>query len=332
MEQRIKDRFSNAILMEAMQRFGIEKDQIKILDGFESFIFEFSNTSGSYILRISHSIRRSESLIQAEVDWINYLAEHGISVSKAIVSQNGNLVEAVDDQQGGKFLATAFVKAQGEPPWGQWTPALYESYGELLGKMHALTQKYQPVSPERKRPEWDDPIFDYVEQFLPESEFITRAKYESVCEHVNRLPKKRTNYGLIHQDAHAGNLFIDDKGLITLFDFDDCCYSWFINDLAIVLFYMVIDAEIRQAFTRTFMLQFLQGYLRYCSLEPDLLKEIPYFLKIREIELYAVIQHDFDLANIDNNWVNRFMKNRKYNIENDVPFINFDFGSLIRQL
>ncbi len=325
MEQRIKDRFSNDILMEAMQRFGIQKDQIKILDSFESFIYEYSNALGSFILRLSHSIRRNEFLIQAEVDWINYLAEHGVSVSNAIFSQDGSLVEVIDDHQGGEFLVTAFVKARGEPPWGRWTPALYESYGELLGKMHALTQQFKPFLAERKRPEWDDPIFDFVGQFLPESESLMHEKYRAICKHVNKLPKNSNTYGLIHQDAHGGNLFIDEKGQISLFDFDDCCYSWFINDIAMVLFYIVMDAEDREAFTQEFMLHFLQGYLRHCTLDFDLLNEIPYFLKMREIELYAVIQRDFDL---DNNWVNRFMKDRKYYIENDVPFINYDFSLL----
>ena len=328
MEQRIKDRYSNDILMEVMCRFGIGKDQIKILDSFESYIYEFENSSGSFILRISHSIRRNESLVQSEVDWINYLADHGISVSKAIVSQNGNLVEAVDDHQGGEFLATAFVKAQGETPWDLWTPALYETYGELIGKMHSLSQKYHPISPEMKRPEWDDPIFDFVGQFLPESENKARSRFKTVCEYVNSLPKNNNTYGLIHQDAHGGNLLIDDKGVITLFDFDDCCYSWFINDIAIVLFYIVMDAEDWGPFTQEFMLHFLHGYLRHCSLDLNNLNEIPYFLKIRELELYAVIHRDFNLPEIDNPWISRFMENRKYNIENDVPFIDFDFGSL----
>ncbi len=328
MEQRIKDRFSNAILVEAMLRFGIHKDQIKILDSFESFIYEYSNDSGSYILRISHSIRRDETLIHAEVDWINYLTEHGVSVSRAILSQNGSLVEAIDDEKGGDFLATAFEKAQGEPPWDRWTPVLYESYGELIGKMHALTKQYQPFLPNRKRPEWDDPIFDFVGQFLPESEFLAHEKYRAICAHLKNLPKNSDSYGLIHQDAHGGNLFIDEKGLITLFDFDDCCYSWFINDIAIVLFYIVTSAKDQEAFTKEFMLQFLHGYIRHCSLDLDLLKEIPNFLKMREIELYAVIQRDFDLNNIEDSWAKRFMLNRKINIENDIPFIDLDFNSL----
>jgi len=328
LEQRIKDLFNEEILQKTMLRFGIGKNEIRILDSFESYIYEFKNGSCEYILRISHSIRRDEALIQGEVDWINYLADHGISVARAILSKAGNLVEAIPDQEGGQFLATAFVKAEGGPPWDRWTPGLYESYGELLGKMHSSTKQFLPILPERKRPEWDDPIFDFVELFLPEDEFLARKKYKVVCEYVNSLTKNKETYGLIHQDAHGNNLFIDEDGKITLFDFDDCGYNWFINDIAIVLFYNVVESDDWAAFTQEFMTHFLRGYLRHCSLNLELLKEIPHFLKIREIELYAVIYRDFDPTNIEHDWLNRFMKNRKYNIENDVPFIDYDFDSL----
>ncbi|MBW6473509.1 MAG: phosphotransferase [Anaerolineaceae bacterium] len=328
MEQRIKDLFNEAILQETMQRYGFLKDEIRILDSFESFIYEFTNQSGEYILRISHSIRRSKDLIHGEVDWINFLADHGVSVARAILSQTGNLVETIPDQHDGYFLATAFVKAAGNPPWGRWTPKLFESYGELIGQMHALTNQFQPLHPERKRPEWDDPIFDFVTQYLPESEFHIREKYRAVCVHVNTLPKNQKTYGLIHQDAHGSNLFIDDQGKITLFDFDDCGYNWFINDIAIVLFYLVTSTDEKAAFTIEFLGHFLKGYLHCFPLDLDLLKEIPYFLKMREIELFAVIQRDFDLDNIEDSWAMRFMHNRKFNIENDVPFIDLDFDSL----
>ena len=93
MEKRIKSRYNQAILNEAMRRFNISEEKIQELDGFESFIYEFERPDGEYILRIGHSLRRSEALIQGEVDWINYLAAGGASVSKAIQSKNGKLVE-----------------------------------------------------------------------------------------------------------------------------------------------------------------------------------------------------------------------------------------------
>jgi amicoumacin kinase len=332
MDQLIKDRYNDTILQEAMRRYGIATDQIRSLDAFESFIYEFERDSHAYILRIAHSFRRSESLVLGEVDWINYLAEGGISVAKAMPSESGKLVEVIEDQRGGNFLVTAFVKAQGQAPWNLWTPELYESYGEIIGRMHTLSKRYQPKQLAWKRPDWNNDIFEFVERYLPESESLAKKKYKDICEHVNTLAKDRESYGLTHQDAHGNNFFVDETGQITLFDFDECAYNWFINEIAIVLFYIVQEAEDWHAFTGEFMSHFLRGYVQACPLNSAWLREIPNFLKIREIELYAVMHRDFDVTNIDDEWCARFMHNRKSRIENDVPFIGFDFESLSTQI
>jgi amicoumacin kinase len=103
MDQLIKDRYNGTILQEAMRRYGITNEQIHSLDAFESFIYEFERESHAYILRIAHTFRRSEALVLGEVDWINYLAEGGVSVARAILSESGKLVELIEDQWGGAF-------------------------------------------------------------------------------------------------------------------------------------------------------------------------------------------------------------------------------------
>lgn len=328
MEQRIKDRYQDAVLQQLMVCYGIAADQIRPLDAFESFIYEFERDGQSYILRISHSLRRTEQMIVGEVDWINYLADGGLSVARAIYSNNGKLVEAVDDGQNGRFLATAFVKATGQPPWDLWSPQLFEAYGQHMGRMHALSTTYQPGS-ETWRPNWDDEIMEFVERYLPASEPVAKAKYKAVCNHLHTLPTENHCYGMIHQDAHGSNFLVNEAGEITLFDFDECVYSWFANDIAIALFYTVMDADDWVEFTKEFMTCFLRGYRQAHPLEGQWLKEIPYFLKLREIELYAVMHRDFDVNNIDHWWCARFMQDRKRRIEQDVPFIEFDFESLV---
>ncbi len=328
MDQLIINRFNNSVLQEARRRYSIAKDQIRAIDTFENFIYEFERDSCAYILRIAHSFRRDEYLVQGEIDWIDYLAEGGVSVAKAIFSDDGNLVEAIDDQQGGTFLATAFMKAQGQAPWDLWTPKLYETYGQTIGQMHALSKQYQPQQPTLKRPDWDNDLFNYVERYLPESECIAKSNYGGLCHYVNTLDKDYASYGLIHQDAHGNNFFVDEAGQITLFDFDECAYSWFINEIAIALFYIVQDAEDWSAFTKEFMTHFLRGYVQACPLDQAWLQEIPHFLKLREIELYAVLFRDFDVKNIDDEWCARFMHGRKLRIEQGVPFIDFDFKPL----
>jgi amicoumacin kinase len=172
MDQLIKDRYNGTILQEAMRRYGITNEQIHSLDAFESFIYEFERESHAYILRIAHTFRRSEALVLGEVDWINYLAEGGVSVARAILSESGKLVELIEDQWGGAFLVTAFVKAQGQAPWDLWTPKLYESYGKMIGRIHTLSKSYQPKQSDWRRPDWDNALFELVERYLPESESI----------------------------------------------------------------------------------------------------------------------------------------------------------------
>jgi Ser/Thr protein kinase RdoA (MazF antagonist) len=329
MEKRIKARYDDHILRQAMLSFDIEDGHIHLLDGFESFIYEFNRKGESFILRIGHSLRRSENLIRGEVDWINYLYQGGASVAKAILTVDGELVAPIPDSHGGHFLATAFEKANGTPPGNEeWSEVLYEQYGRLLGRMHALSKNYLPSKPALKRPEWDDPGMLDMDSWLPESESLVLDKYLSLKAHLDSLPRTGDSYGLIHQDAHAGNFFLDEAGTITLFDFDDCAYSWYINDIAIVLFYIVIGVEDQANFTRVFMTHFLHGYRQENDFDPGWLREIPSFLKLREIDLYGVIHRSFDVDNIDHPWVEMFMQDRKNRIENEVPFINFDFETL----
>ena len=333
MEKRIKERFSETILHETIRRYGINKNQLRLLNGFESFIYEFERGSEEYILRIGHSFRRSESLIKGEVDWINYLSHGGASVARAILSIDGKLVESIDDGKGEHFLATAFVKVQGAPTRETgWSPELYETYGGLLGKMHALSKQYKPADPGWKRPHWNDPMILEAEKYLPVLETLAAERYRDLIAHIMNLPINEESYGLIHQDAHYGNFLVEKTGNITLFDFDDCAYSWFINDIAIVLFYMVMDVKDKPGFTLDFMRHFLRGYRRENRIEAVWLKEIQQFLKLREIDLYAIIHRSFDVNNLDDPWCIRYMQGRKEKIENNVPYIDFDFEMLTDDL
>ena len=195
--------------------------------------------------------------------------------------------------------------------------------------MHALAQRYEPADPRWRRPHWDDPIMLDTERWLKPDDAGVLERYQDLMAYLGRLPRDdpRT-YNLIHQDAHAGNFFIDETGTITLFDFDDCVYGWLIYDIAMVIFYVIMAREDVLRFTRAFMADFLKGYTGENRLDAGWLGEIPSFLKLREIDLYAAIHRSFDVENLDDPWCIRFMDGRKQRIENGVPVIDFDFTSL----
>jgi Ser/Thr protein kinase RdoA (MazF antagonist) len=329
MDPKIVARFNDTILAAARQRYNIPADKIQLLDGFESFIYEFNRPDGDYILRIGHSARRSPDLIHGEVDWINYLSDRAVTVARAVLSASGNLVEPVEDGYGDEFLCTAFVKARGGIAGReQINDRLFLNYGRLLGRMHALAKTYTPSNPAWKRYAWDGPENNTPDRQLPATEVVIRQKYQAVFDHLCALPCEQDGYGMIHQDAHTGNLFVDENYSLTLFDFDDCVYGHFIYDIAMVLFYIAgWGGDDIPGFIGRFMPVFLQGYREHNRLDPCWLPEIPRFLKLREIDLFAAILFTMGETPEDA-WCARYMKGRRAKIENDVPFIDFNWESL----
>lgn len=330
MDLQIKARFNDAILHDVLRRYGAAENQTRPLDGFMNFVYEFRRGADEYILRIGHSYRRSKALIQGEADWLNHLADGGAPVARAILSENGELVESFDDGQGGQFLATAFVKLDGgRPQKAHWQdPDFYAQYGRALGRMHALSKRYEPSNPAWKRPDWDDPHILEVESSLPASDTVVLEKFRALKRHLDTLPKSRDVYGMNHMDAHSDNFFVDQTGTITFFDFDECAYSWYAYDIAVVLFFIVTDFDDPVGWMRKFTPAFLRGYRQETEFDPVWLKEIPNFMKLIEIEMYAVMHVDFDVDNIDDPWAARYMEGRQTCIENDVPYVDFDFKTL----
>lgn len=328
MEQAIRDRFNQKILTETAVRYGVTPEQIEKIGGFESFMFGFEQDGRPLILRLAHSKRRTANLIQGEVDWINYLAAGGAGVARAVLSANGELVEAIDDGQGGQFLATAFVKAPGGMAFQvkKWDERLFEQYGRLIGRIHCLTKSYQPANPAWRRPSWDDPVMR-IDNWLPADQPIIRQRAEALIDYLQSLPQEPEGFGLIHQDPHAGNFFVDEDYHITLFDFDDCAYGHFIYDIAMALFYALTNRPDAAEFGPQFFTTFMRGYRQENQLDPKWFAEIPHFLKLREIDLYAVIHRSFDMENLDSSpWVAAFMNGRKEKLENDVPYLAMAFG------
>ncbi len=336
MEPRIRALYNDTILDEALARYGIAKSDIHPLDGFESFVYECQKGDQETILRVSHSLHRSSDLTQGEIEWINYLADNGVPAARAVPSERGNLVEPIKVHDGSHFTAVSFERAAGDyPQRSDWQAGLAGKLGRIVGRMHALTKDFRPSDPRFTRHEWADDFADgFAERFLPPAETIVLDKFNQLRAYLHTLPKDRDSYGLIHIDVHGGNFYVDE-GQITLFDFDDCQYAWFVYDIAMALFYAIshdcVAAE-DIAWADSFLKQFMAGYRLENSLDPQWLRQIPYFLKLREIDLYIVLHRSRDLDDVDNldPWDASYLRNRKFKIENDVSYVALDWEQYAR--
>ena len=330
MDRRIRELYNDAILDEALARYGVAKENVRLLDGFESFIYEYEKSGQGYILRVSHSLHRTSAHTRGEIEWVNYLADGGVPAARAIPSKRGNLVESIDVKDGSHFTAVSFERAQGHHPTKEdWENGLPGKMGQIMGRMHALTKDFEPSDARFRRYAWYDDYPDGIaERYLPPSETVVSDKFYRILDYLHTLPQDRDSYGLVHVDFHGGNFFVAD-GQITLFDFDDCQYTWFIYDIAMALFYAIphhCEKEEDVAWAHDFLDQFMAGYRRENTIDPDWMKQIPYFLKLREIDLYIIIHRSCDLDDLDS-WSSSYMRNRKYKIENDVPYVVLDGSS-----
>ena len=208
MDKRIREIYNDSILHQALARYGVDKENIRPLDGFESFIYEYDKDDKNYVLRISHSLHRTSGLTQGEVEWINYLIAGGVPAARAIPSERGNLVESIVVEDGSHFTATSFERANGTSPTKvDWDNGLIVQLGQIMGRMHTLTKHFEPSDAQFRRHEWHKDFSDgFAERYLPSSETKVIAKFNELLEYLHTLPKDRDSYGLIRRRPR-GQLF-----------------------------------------------------------------------------------------------------------------------------
>lgn len=332
MEKNIKSLFNDDILRQVARLYEIELEDLKPVGGFENFIYGFEKGHTDYIVRISHSSHRTLEQVISELDFVNFLANYDAPVSTPILSKNQKLVEEVLCQDGTYFTISVFTRAPGEKPNRTMQSAeFFENYGRTIGCFHWLTKMYQPGIGVTKRFKWDeDPLFKNAHLYLQAEDSIILERFYGLIEEMNQLPVSNHNYGLIHTDIHMGNFFVKDNEL-SVFDFDDCSYMWFVSDIAIALFYYIdfqqITEELKLEKAKFFLKYFMIGYLRENKLTKTDFLYIEKFLKLREIVLYIVFFRSVDLKT--NKFAANYIETHRERIIQKTPFLNMDYKQFI---
>ncbi|MCJ7700384.1 MAG: phosphotransferase [Anaerolineales bacterium] len=83
------------VLAKASKLYNTRKDALTVFPGYEgaaNLVYEYGRDGRPLILRISFTPERSADQIEAELHFVNYLAEHGIRVSRPAPSRNGGFL------------------------------------------------------------------------------------------------------------------------------------------------------------------------------------------------------------------------------------------------
>jgi Ser/Thr protein kinase RdoA (MazF antagonist) len=308
------------VLKSALQGTGLENGQIqRINEGFQNEIYSWKNGGQEFILRVQTGKGRTRESISAELEWIRFLSEHGVKVARPILIGNEE-VKRVGEHR----FFTIFEKAKGRPVEvmnpDEWSAPFFYSWGKAIGRMHTLAAAFH-LQAGSERPVWrrESPNLFRLMDRLEEP---VREIYLTLINSLSEFTLRPDTFGLIHNDLHQGNFFVDGHE-ITFFDFDDCSFNWFANDLAVSYYHAhwqgtSFNPEDKE-FPKRFLSCLLKGYQSEKELHPDTVKQIPIFLKIREIFLYQLFKEKWDHNHLED-WQEYTLQDLKLRIEGRVPF------------
>ncbi|MEF2969318.1 phosphotransferase [Paenibacillus sp. M1] len=136
---KIKQLFNHDILKQAAELYGICKNSMIELNGFQNFVYSGIVGDREVILRIAHVTHRNELLTRAELDFIMFLADCGMKVARPIQSLSGDLIHIIYET----FVVTAFEKAPGRNAViAEESNTIYENIGQMVGKIHKFSLNY----------------------------------------------------------------------------------------------------------------------------------------------------------------------------------------------
>ena len=298
-------------LEQAIKLFSLQNYDCREVEGHEggrNRIFICSKGGEKkFVLRISATGDRSENDYLAESEFVHYLAENGAPVADVIPSAGEKLVEVIDEADSvtagdggaapvfislfeyakGMLLADNAYRYRDGAPLSEY----FFNTGKTLGKIHALSKKFEPVTAPRCADYFDKYNKEYLGRLIPDKYSELKSAIAARLETFCTLPTDSQSYGLVHFDFSDGNYHIDmNTGAIIVFDFDNCMYCWYMFDLANLWLHnegwtrQETDPKKRFAIMQQcFDLQ-LQGYKTETELPDELQEKLPLFIDMVLIE------------------------------------------------
>lgn len=325
---RMDGNWLQSALKEASIHYGFQIDRLaKLGGGFENRTFGFESPEKKIIIRVTPPGHKTPDEVREEINWLSYLFENGAPVVCVKPSQDDNLVEVVDTEVG-LISVVCFDWAQGQIVTKEdFSPELFETWGQTVGMLHRLTKDYHASSITGRRIQWyDDEYLD--RSLIPSEQIKVLERFDSLIKYFKKKPTSRDSFGLIHQDVHKDNLFLNGKQL-TVLDFDDCVFGFFIFDIANALGFTIWEkpsSMTNREFADYYLKHFMIGYERENQLEESWQNDLHKALKLFEFIHYNAFNMDYDLAGAGsfdtlNAGTKQVLRKFRDSIERDLPFI-----------
>lgn len=248
------------------------------------------------VLRISLTGDRTEEEYLAETEFVHFLAKNKAAVTDVIPSVNGKLVERMV-YDGKEAFVSCFSYASGmlisdngyQYRDGAPLSEYFYNTGKVLGKIHQLSKGYAPTY--HRQEYFDKYNMDYIDMLISDDYLELKAAIDRRFKQFATFNKTPENYGLVHFDYSDGNYHVDmSDGKITVFDFDNCMFCWYMFDLAnlwthgVGWFLLEQNMEKRKQGIGEYFETILEGYRSETDILDEEVERLPLYIDMVLIE------------------------------------------------
>jgi Ser/Thr protein kinase RdoA (MazF antagonist) len=276
---------------EALSRYDCHPEaSAELLNVSENATFLVSDPgTGPSVLRVHRLGYHTEQEIASELAWMDALrAEAGVRTPRVLPAADGRRVVAVPENAGPTRYCVRFEFLPGAEPGAEH----FEELGEITARMHRHVRgwarparftrfhwDYAAAFGEAARwGRWQDGIGvgPAEHKVLARLDDALRARLEAFGQGPER-------YGLVHADTRLANLLVYQES-VSVIDFDDCGFSWYLYDLATSVSFFEHSPEVPGLLD-----SWLTGYRRAGRLTAEDEAEIWTFIMFRRLLLLAWI-------------------------------------------
>lgn len=322
-------RVDDSVLQQGTSLFQTTPSALHSLGGMDGAVYDFVRDGQAYIIKFVPTERDRIESTRAKWRFVDYLARNEVAVVRPVLSCNGEPVRVVEDESR-TYVVFCYEKAPGNhAKWdrgGAANDLLFEAWGQVMGRMHALTKLYDDGAEIHG---WQEEHASFADWCRDEA---VRAKWLELGEVLLTLPQDVDSYGLVHNDLHPQNFVVTYEGhqpMITVIDFEVCNHHWFACDIATALYPIAVH-WVRPPDKRLTHLEFAQraydhfmvGYRRENQIEDAWLARLPQFLSYRRILLHTVFTDEWKQGN---QWQDKVLQEWREGILDETPVLGIQF-------
>lgn len=252
------------------------------------------------VLRIYHPGVRPRREIESELAWLSALQrDTDIRVPNVFPTADGSSVLEVGTS-GAPMFAAVFELVPGREMADDDLPSMMTRLGRLTAQLHTHARSWQ-------RPAWfDRPVWNVdttigdsphwgpwqASVFDPDERQQLERLAEALRGRLRTFGDGPDRFGLVHADLRMANVLFDGSE-ITVIDFDDSGFSWYLYDLAATFTFCEDRSDLD-----ALVAAWVDSYRTVAPLPETDASEIPTFIMLRRLLVcaFAGYRSDTDLV------------------------------------